>query len=146
MAKANSEATAERVDQLQGMILAGQPNRLSHICATNMGGLTVPGLPAAEEGMGADHGRHRRERHRPAGAAVVVNPDADGRGWTGDAAEEPGRRGERHPPARSHDRHRIQLPPRPRRTPLICIAQAASDSQLRALVSLSGGQCETNLR
>ena len=26
MAKANSEATAERVDQLQGMILSGQPN------------------------------------------------------------------------------------------------------------------------
>ena len=26
MAKANAEATAERVDHLQGMILAGQPN------------------------------------------------------------------------------------------------------------------------
>ena len=26
MAKANAEATAERVDQLQGMILAGEPN------------------------------------------------------------------------------------------------------------------------
>ena len=28
-----------------------------------------------------------------AGAAVVVNPNADGRGWAGDAAEEPRRRG-----------------------------------------------------
>ena len=26
MAKANAEATAERVDHLQGMILAGEPN------------------------------------------------------------------------------------------------------------------------
>ena len=43
----------------------------------------------------------------------MVNPDPDGRGWTGDAAEEPWRRGQRHPPARSHDRHRIQLSPRP---------------------------------
>ena len=33
----------------------------------------------------------------------------DGRSWAGDAAEEPWRRGQRHPAARSHDRHRIQL-------------------------------------
>ena len=38
--------------------------------------------------------------------------DADGRGRTGDAAEEPGRSGERHSSARSHDRYWIQLPPR----------------------------------
>ena len=50
---------------------------------------------------------------RPAGASVVVNPDLDGRGWTGDAAKEPWRRGQRHPPARSHDWHWIQLSPQP---------------------------------
>ena len=39
----------------------------------------------------------------------MVNPDADGRGWTGDAAEEPGRRGQRHPPARLDVRAGDQL-------------------------------------
>ena len=43
----------------------------------------------------------------------MVNPDADGRGWTGDAAKEPGRSRERHSPARSHDGHWVQLTPRP---------------------------------
>ena len=43
----------------------------------------------------------------------MVNPNADVRGWTGDASEEPWRRGDRHPPARSNDRYWIQLPPRP---------------------------------
>ena len=43
----------------------------------------------------------------------MVKPDADGRGGAGDEAEEPRRCGGMHPPARSHDRHRIQLTPRP---------------------------------
>ena len=38
----------------------------------------------------------------------MVNPNADVRGWTGNASEEPWRCGECHPPARSNDRHRIQ--------------------------------------
>ena len=37
MAKANAEATAERVDHLQGMMLAGEPNTLCRICATKWG-------------------------------------------------------------------------------------------------------------
>ena len=44
----------------------------------------------------------------------MVNPNADDRSWAGDAAEESGcsGSGERHPPARPHDWHWIQLPPR----------------------------------
>ena len=61
----------------------------------------------------------------------MVNPDADGRGWTGDAAEEPGRSGERHPPARPHDRHRIQLPPRLRLPPALALAALAVPDPLR---------------
>ena len=39
----------------------------------------------------------------------MVNSDAYGRSWAGNAAEEPGRCGERHPPARLHDRYWVQL-------------------------------------
>ena len=57
---ATAAETAERVEHLQGMILAGQPNTA---CLTFMrqtwGGLQSAGLPAAEEGVGADQGRHR---------------------------------------------------------------------------------------
>ena len=34
-------------------------HRLSHFCATNVGDLTITGLPAAEEGVGTDQGRHQ---------------------------------------------------------------------------------------
>ena len=54
-----------------------------------VGGLRVPGLPAAKESLATDQERHRRERHQSAGVAAVVNPDADGSGWAGDAAEKP---------------------------------------------------------
>ena len=59
MARATSAESAERVDQLQGMIGGAAQHRLSHLCATNMGGLTVPGLPAAEESLATDQERHR---------------------------------------------------------------------------------------
>lgn len=49
----------------------------------------------------------------------MVNPDIDGRGGTGDAAEEPGRCCGLHPPARSHDWHWVQLPQRPQAQILI---------------------------
>ena len=41
----------------------------------------------------------------------MVNPNADGRGGTGDAAKEPGRCCGLHPPARSHDGYWVQQPP-----------------------------------
>jgi len=56
-------------------------HHLSRLCATNVGDLTDIELPADQEGVGAAQGLHRRDRHRPLGAAVMVNPDADGRGW-----------------------------------------------------------------
>ena len=126
MARATAQETADRVELLAGMILAGSNNTvcLAHARHT-WGGLQSAGLQAREARLGADQGRHRRERHRPAGAAVVVNPDADGRGWTGDAAEEPWRCGGMHPPARSHDWHWVQLPPRPWSTPLICVIETS---------------------
>ena len=42
----------------------------------------------------------------------MVNPDADGRSWARDEAEEPWRCCGLHSPARSHDWHWVQLPPR----------------------------------
>ena len=91
-----------------------------------MGGLQSAGLPPAEEGVGAAQRRHRRNRYRPAGAAVVVNPDPDGRGGAGDAAEQPWCRSERHPSARSHDRRWLQQPSRSSRRPLKCTATYTS--------------------
>ena len=52
----------------------------------------------------------------------MVNPDADGRSWAGDEAEEPWRCCGLHSPARSHDWHWVQLPPRPWRTPLMFVS------------------------
>ena len=40
MAKANAEATAERVEHLQGMILAGQPNTACHTFARQTWGVS----------------------------------------------------------------------------------------------------------
>jgi len=55
MAKANAEATAERVDHLQGMILAGEPNTACLTYARQTwGGVPVTGLPTAEAGMASD--------------------------------------------------------------------------------------------
>ena len=100
MAKANAEATAERVDHLQGMILAGEPNTACVAYARQTwGGLQGAGLPIAQESLGADKGRHRGIWNRPSGAAELVNPNADDCCWTGNAAEEPWRRGQRHSPA-----------------------------------------------
>ena len=60
MAKANAEATAERVDHLQGMILAGEPNTACLTFARQAwGGVTLPGLPAAEESLATDQERLR---------------------------------------------------------------------------------------
>ncbi len=53
-----------------------------------MGGLPVSGLPAVEKSLAADQGGHRLELYRSAGAAVMVNPGADGCSWAGDVAEE----------------------------------------------------------
>ena len=47
----------------------------------------------------------------------MVNPDAYGRVRPSHEAKEPRRCGGLHPPARSHDRYRIQLPPRLRVSP-----------------------------
>ena len=59
MAKANAEATAERVDHLQGMILAGEPNTASLMYARQTwGGLKVPGLPATQESLATDQEQH----------------------------------------------------------------------------------------
>ena len=55
-----------------------------------MGGLQGAGLPIAQESLGADKGRHRGIWNRPSGAAELVNPDADGRGWLSDEAKNPG--------------------------------------------------------
>ena len=52
----------------------------------------------------------------------MVNPDADGRSWADDEAEEPWRCCGLHSPARSHDWHWVQLPPRPWRTPLMFVS------------------------
>ena len=52
MAKANAEATAERVDHLQGMILAGEPNTACLQYARQAwGGLQSAGLQAHQAGM-----------------------------------------------------------------------------------------------
>ena len=49
--------TAERIEQLQGMILAGQPNTSCLTFARQTwGGLPVPVLQAVEESLGADQG------------------------------------------------------------------------------------------
>ena len=59
MAKANAEATVERVDHLQGMILAGEPNTACLTLRDKHGGCHAPGLPAAEESLATDQERHR---------------------------------------------------------------------------------------
>ena len=55
-----------------------------------MGGIQSAGLKAREARLGSDQGRHRRVRHRPAGAAVVVNPNADDRSWAAMQQKNPG--------------------------------------------------------
>ena len=67
----------------------------------------------------------------------MVNADAHGRGWAGDAAEEPRRRGGLHSPTRLHDRNRVQLPPRSWRMPLKCIAASITYVGRRLLSKLS---------
>ena len=59
---ANAAETAERIEQLQGMILAGQPNTACLTFARQTwggGGLPIPGLPATEESLAADQERRR---------------------------------------------------------------------------------------
>ena len=63
-----------------------------------------------------------RQRHQPAGAAVMRNTDAHGRCWAGDAVREPRHRCGFHTPTRLHNRNRVQLPARSRLMPLKCIA------------------------
>ena len=55
MAKANAKVTVERVDYLQGMILAGETNTACVAYARQAwGGLTVPGLQADQAGLASD--------------------------------------------------------------------------------------------
>ena len=71
----------------------------------------------------------------------MVNPNVDGRSWAGNAAEEPRCCGGLHPAARSHDRHRIQLPPRKWKSMMGCY-----QSRDKALTSLSlVKQIESNI-
>ena len=116
---ATSAETAERIEQLQGMILEGQPNT---VCLTfarqTWGGLQSAGVSVAQESLGSDKGRHRGIWNRPSGAAELVNPDAYGRGWSSDEAKQSWSCSWRHPSARSHDGHRLQQPPFWRRTRL----------------------------
>ena len=54
MPRATATETVERVEHLQGMILAGQPNTACLTFARQTWGLTVPGLTAAEESLATD--------------------------------------------------------------------------------------------
>ena len=63
MARATATETADRVELLAAMILAGSNNTECLVCETNMGGLQSAGLQAREEGLGADQGRHPRHWH-----------------------------------------------------------------------------------
>ena len=122
MARSTTEESVELVDRLQGMIPTGEPNTACLAYARHAWGspkrkatgcLRKPGL------------RSRTTSMRPAligRSSDAVHPDADGRGWAGNAAEETGRRGKRLPPARSHHWHWVQLPPLPWRTSLKCTA------------------------
>ena len=64
MARATATETADRVELLAGMILAGSNNTECLVYARQTwGGLQSAGLQAREEGLGADQGRHRRHWH-----------------------------------------------------------------------------------
>ena len=56
MPRVTATKTVERVERLQGLILEGQPNTVRLTFASKRGGSpeSRAGLPAAEEGMGAD--------------------------------------------------------------------------------------------
>ena len=86
MAKANAEATAKRVDHLQGMILASEPNTACLTYARQTWGSRA-GVSVAQK-AGSDKGRHRGIWNRPSGAAELVNPDAYGHDWSSDEAKQ----------------------------------------------------------
>ena len=54
MARATATETADRVELLAGMILIGDPPRLSCLCATNVGGLQSAGLSADQASLASD--------------------------------------------------------------------------------------------
>ena len=90
------------IDHLQGMILAGELNNCLTF-ARQAWGVPVAGLPTAEEGVA----QPRTTSTKPVStdrSCCRGQSRRHGRGWAGDAAEEPGRSGERHPPARPYDR------------------------------------------
>ena len=62
----------------------------------------------------------------------MVNSGFDGRGWTSDVAEEPGRCCGLHSPARSHDRHWVQLTPRLRVSQALALAAVAVANSCRS--------------
>ena len=59
MGRATTEETTSRIDQLQGLLLAGEPNTACLEFATAVGYLKGTGLQAPETSMGSDQGRRR---------------------------------------------------------------------------------------
>ena len=60
MPKATATDIADRIDQLQGMILAGSNNtECLAFARQTWGGVQVTGLQALEAGLAADQERHR---------------------------------------------------------------------------------------
>ena len=60
MPKATTAETAERIEQLQGLILAGEPNTACLTFARQTwGSVQSAGLPTTEESLAADQERHR---------------------------------------------------------------------------------------
>ena len=110
MAKANAEATAERVDHLQGMILAGEPNTACLTYARQTWGVSRSQgyrlLKKAWQQIKNDIDESGIDRQELLSWSIQTLMAAAGQAMQQGI---PRRRGKRHPPARSHDRHRVQL-------------------------------------
>ena len=63
MARATATETADRVELLAGMILAGSNNTGCLVYSRQTWGSPERRLQAREEGLGVDQGRHRRHWH-----------------------------------------------------------------------------------
>ena len=118
MPKATAAETAERIERLQGMILSGEPNTACLAYARHTWGVyRAQGYKLVKRAWAQikdDINKSGIDRQELLSWSIqTLMGRGDGRSWAGDAAEEPGRCGVLHPPARPHDRYRIQLTPRP---------------------------------
>ena len=146
MARATAAETADRVELLAGMILAGSNNTECLVCARQTWGVSrAQGYKLVKRAWAQIKDDIDATGIDSAGAAELGHPDAHHRVRTSLEAEEPRRCGGLHPPARSHDRHRIQLSPRPERAPMRCVGAAITNVLQRGFTSHTGKRAEPKL-